>query len=444
MGLRARLAIIVALGLGVSFVASLVLLVRLEQRTEYREAAERTGALLHTVAVPAALLLTQGRLADLDNLMVELTRRQEILDLSELILLDTSGRVIAHSDPDRYGTHIADDSFVQDALASPRPLVERTKGFPSRVAVPVQTGIRWGTLVGTLSQPRVTGRVRETQLRLVAIAVAVASLGLVALFGLLSLWVVRPVRSLTRAAQALSRGDLTVRAPAIGGGELAILAGVMNDAAEQLGRYTQELEAAVDKRTSELARANDELREANERLEQLAITDGLTGLFNHRHFFQLLHQEIERQQRARRPFSVIMIDVDHFKHYNDSWGHPDGDEVLKTIAALLKEAVRRSDVVARYGGEEFIVLLLESTGDDAFQRADALRLQVAGHNFPHGEDQPLGRVSISVGVATWPDDGTTARQVVAAADAALYRSKRRGRNLVTMAAAVDPPPRGRA
>jgi diguanylate cyclase (GGDEF)-like protein len=436
VGLRARLTLIITLGLGLSFVASLVLLARVERRSEHVEAAERAGALLHTLSVPVALDITQGRVPDLDNLMSELDQRKEALDIAELLLLDHNGVVLTHSDSDRFGTNTEGDVFLTRAIASPVPLVERLGGVPSRVAVPVQTGIRWGTLVGTLSKPAIDRRVAQTQLRLVIIALTVSALGLLTLLVIVSVWVVRPIQALSDAAHAFAEGDTEARAPVGGGGEIAFLAQVLNNGAERLSTYTSDLQKAVDERTEELAATNEELRAANERLEKLAITDGLTGLINHRHFHELLDREIARQKRSRKPFAVVMADVDHFKTYNDTHGHPAGDEVLKQVARLLSENVRETDVVGRYGGEEFILLLLETSVTDAFQRADALRNLIATYPFAHRRTQPLGRLSVSMGVAVWPDDGVEAQTLVSAADVALYQSKRNGRDRVTNAAQV--------
>ena len=436
VGLRTRLLLTITLGLGLSFVVSLALLARIERQAEHVLAAERAGALLHTLSVAVAQHITQRRVPDLDNLMSELDSRKEVLDIAELVLLDHNGSVLTHSQSERFGSKVSDDSFLAQAVASPMPVVDRVDGVPLRVAVPVQTGLRWGTLVGTLSQPAIDQRIYETQRRLVAIALTVSFFGLLSLLVILSIWVIRPIRALSDAARAYAEGDTAARAPVVGDDEIALLARVINTGAERMARYTTDLERAVDERTEALADANAGLIEANERLERLAITDGLTGLINHRHFYELLEREVARQHRSRKPFAVVMADVDHFKTYNDTHGHPAGDEVLKEVARLLRENVRQTDVVGRYGGEEFIILHLETSLDDACQRAEALRKVIAEHPFPHREAQPLGFVSVSIGVAVWPDHGIDAQPLVSAADVALYQSKRNGRNCVTCATSI--------
>lgn len=444
MGLRARLLLIVVLGLGASLGVSLTVQLRMERQALVKTSAERAGALLQTLSVPVALLMTHGRVADIDSLVTELSRRKESLDLEELVLVDPTGRVLAHSDSDRFGAQLnEEDPFVAYAVQHGRPVVERSAGLPRRVAVPVQTGIRWGTLIGTLSERELEERLAKRQMQFIVTATAVSVLGLVLVLLFLQTAVVGPLRAASAAAQRFAEGDLEARAPVRGGDEIATLAIALNNAAERLARHTTELEQEVRRRTEELEQKNAALEQVNERLEKLAITDGLTELVNHRHFQQLLAAEVIRQQRERRPFAVLMMDVDHFKHYNDSHGHPAGDEVLKGLARILRENVRASDVVARYGGEEFVVLLLDADHERAMNIAEKLRELVATHPFPHAAEQPLGHVSVSIGVAVWPDHGPTPETLVAAADKALYAAKRFGRDVV-VAAHEDVPPEGEA
>ncbi len=191
----------------------------------------------------------------------------------------------------------------------------------------------------------------------------------------------------------------------------------------------RELEAKVSERTHELA-------EANSRLAQLAVTDGLTGLYNHRHFHERLSLEVERSLRNGLPLSLLMIDVDHFKHYNDHHGHPAGDEVLRQLSHLMTDGRRANDFCARYGGEEFAIVLVDTPKLTAAKLAERLRGKVAQHPFEYAGEQPGGRLSISVGVATFPDDIGDAEGMVRAADSALYAAKHAGRNCVILAGAL--------
>ena len=178
----------------------------------------------------------------------------------------------------------------------------------------------------------------------------------------------------------------------------------------------------------ELARR---LQEANRKLRELSIRDGLTGLYNHRYFQERLRQEWERAKRYRRPLSLILMDIDHFKRINDTYGHPVGDQILKALSRLIRENIRASDIPARYGGEEFAVILPEADLQGAAGVGERLRAQVAEAPFKvNGREIP---VTISLGVASsLPGSGPFSPQkLIEAADKALYYSKTHGRNRLT-------------
>lgn len=198
----------------------------------------------------------------------------------------------------------------------------------------------------------------------------------------------------------------------------------------KLEHLNNDLERLVADRTREL-------HDANERLARLAVTDGLTGLYNHRYLHERLALEVDRSLRTGLPLSLLMIDVDQFKHYNDLHGHPAGDEVLRLLARLLSGERRVNDVVARYGGEEFAIVLVDCDHVAAVRIAERLRDRVAHHPFPGGERQPGGHITVSMGVADVPRNARSAQALVAAADAALYRSKAAGRNRVTDADSMN-------
>lgn len=168
-----------------------------------------------------------------------------------------------------------------------------------------------------------------------------------------------------------------------------------------------------------------------EQLNKLAVLDGLTGIFNRRYFEHRILEEIERAGRYETALALVMLDIDGFKKLNDEFGHLLGDEVLRQLANMLTQQLRKADVVCRYGGEEFAILLPEITGENAAAVADKLRRVIEAFPFP-GVPRP---VTISAGVARFPDNGSTRDDLVKAADEALYNAKQSGRNRISKAAA---------
>jgi len=232
----------------------------------------------------------------------------------------------------------------------------------------------------------------------------------------LGLLIVRPLDRLSQGALEVARGDLAVDLPATGGGEVRDLTKVFNEMVARLRVGRQEIEFI-----------NGVLRKKNEELQRLSLTDALTGLANHRLLMQRLGEEGYRHQRTESPFSVIMADVDHFKKYNDKFGHPAGDYVLKAVAAILRESIREVDCAARYGGEEFVVVMPETNVEAAGVAAERIRERLAQQDFS-GQ-----RITLSIGVAEFPKDAENALSIISAADSALYQAKRGGRNQVVQA-----------
>jgi diguanylate cyclase (GGDEF)-like protein len=167
-----------------------------------------------------------------------------------------------------------------------------------------------------------------------------------------------------------------------------------------------------------------------------ASTDSLTGLYNRAYFARRFEAELRRARNYMAPLSVLILDIDHFKKVNDTYGHPAGDAILKKLAEIIRKFTRASDFVVRYGGEEFVVVMTASNQDQAVQYVDQLREKVAGAEFAvPGHEHPL-KVTISVGVSSFPDDGQATTELLKAADQALYAAKAGGRNRVVRAARV--------
>jgi diguanylate cyclase (GGDEF)-like protein len=277
-----------------------------------------------------------------------------------------------------------------------------------------EPGLRWAVV----SEEPATAAFRQvTRLRRLMVllpSALLAGIGLIAYF--LGLLIVRPLDRLTKGAAKVAAGDLDVDLPVHSGGEVGYLTKMFNTMVIRLREGREALDAA-----------NETLRRKNEELERLSVTDGLTGLYNRRRLMETLNDEARRSQRLKHTFAVLMVDVDHFKKYNDSFGHQAGDTVLTKVAGLLREATREVDFVARYGGEEFLILLPETGMAEALDIAERIRTRIAAEVFP-------GRhMTVSIGVSEFPLHGENADQVVGAADEALYEAKREGRDKVRRA-----------
>jgi diguanylate cyclase (GGDEF)-like protein len=238
--------------------------------------------------------------------------------------------------------------------------------------------------------------------------------------------ILKPILLLSEGAKRVSAGDLDVFLPVRGRDELADLTGAFNEMARKVREGRQSLEEARD----ELARTNEGLKAANRTLEALAITDGLTGLYNRRHFQESLDKEMRRCERESRPLSLVLLDLDHFKEFNDRWGHTEGDAALRRVAGQVMKSIRSTDMAFRYGGEELAVLLPSCTKEQAAEVAEKIRVAVSSNAQRPGRFSV--RTTVSAGVATFPEDGRVARGLVDTADAALYAAKAQGRDRVVV------------
>jgi len=182
----------------------------------------------------------------------------------------------------------------------------------------------------------------------------------------------------------------------------------------------------------------ENLKDENKELNHIAQRDGLTQLYNHRFFKERFTEEVSRANRYNHELSLIFLDVDHFKIFNDRNGHPAGDKLLTILAKLLQDRVRTVDIVARYGGEEFVIVLPETQKKGALTLANAVRKQISEYPFTGRENQPEHKVTVSIGIATYPHDGMSAEALIKHSDDALYLAKRNGRNRVcSMGACID-------
>lgn len=185
-----------------------------------------------------------------------------------------------------------------------------------------------------------------------------------------------------------------------------------------------------DEAYKELTRLKQKLEESNAVLQRLSVLDGLTGLANRRHFDEILQQEWKRAIRDESDISIILLDIDFFKRYNDNYGHQGGDDCLRAVSAALSKAIHRpGDFIARYGGEEFVAILPETSIDGAVKIAEMMRANVEAANIPHAFSGAADHVTISLGIASViPKSEHAPQELIERADQALYKAKEQGRN----------------
>jgi diguanylate cyclase (GGDEF)-like protein len=205
----------------------------------------------------------------------------------------------------------------------------------------------------------------------------------------------------------------------------------LDETAEQLAVARSALQEEVEKRIW----AETELTHANLQLRDRAVRDALTGVHNRGYLEESLAREEARARRSGTPLGVVMIDIDHFKRFNDTYGHAAGDAVLRTVGQYVMSLTRGEDIFCRYGGEEFVLIMIDTTARAALERAESLRAGVQALAIEH-DGQAIGPITLSIGVAMIPDNATDGQAALKAADEALYRAKQGGRNRVVVAEAA--------
>mgnify|MGYP002640119561 CR=1 FL=1 len=446
LGLSSRLALVIAALALVALGTASWLLVRLSTNLAMQAQREQGGALLQSLAPSCARALAVNDLARLDDLLAEtvLEVRPSWTRILYVEAYDASGRPLLRAgdggDLARGADRLLDPSFLDCALRTDAACWQHAHdpGGASLLflSTPANSGLRWGTLVAALDLQAFEGSSQQWARKALAFIVVLAmALYLITWFGL-SRMVIAPLSRLAHAAQRMAGGDLGVRVQLERSDELGQLGSVFDSMAERLQAHTAELEHKVAERSARIRRQNEELERVNAnlaginaQLERLATTDALTGLHNRRYLQQALEFEIARGQRAEHPFCLLMMDIDHFKRVNDTYGHAVGDRVLVQVATVLQENLRNIDLRARWGGEEFVALLLDSQRDAGLQTAEKIRAVLEQTEIHAGLDEPV-RVTISIGVACSPADGVEEHKLFAHADAALYRAKEGGRNRV--------------
>jgi len=331
----------------------------------------------------------------------------------EFWLLDAEGRVLLRTGevPPNPGTQ--ELPVVRPVPPEEAgPIVEATLPGIGRVVYGVRrlAGPSGGYLAATVPASSAYRSLDEARLRLLSLGLpALVLVLLVSFYAARSL--LRPILLLSEGARRLSRGETDVSLPVAGNDELADLTRTFNDMSAKM-------------------------RDARQRLESLAITDELTQLYNRRHFQDTLEKEMRRSAREDRPLSLLLLDLDHFKEFNDRWGHTEGDAELSRVSDIVMQNIRSTDTAFRYGGEELAVLLPSCPKNQALPVAEKIRATV---NIRPAAGKESRHTTVSIGVATFPEDGQAIRAFVDAADAALYAAKAQGRDRVIVAGQESAP-----
>ena len=215
-------------------------------------------------------------------------------------------------------------------------------------------------------------------------------------------------------------------------GELESINAVLNRQAVERAEQLDIARSALAQEVTKRLWAERELMQTNRSLQDKALRDALTGLYNRGYLEESLEREASRARRSRQPFGLMMIDIDHFKHFNDTFGHAAGDAVLRTVGRYLLSLARAEDIPCRYGGEEFVLLMAHASPATVRERAEKLRLGAQELGI-ESDRQFIGPITLSIGIAIFPDHADSGEEVLRLADAAMYQAKQAGRNCVVVA-----------
>jgi len=361
------------------------------------------------LAVP--IRSVQGRLIGVMVAEIVLGSARKLLQRTPLsvdgavYLLDQTGRMVLSSVNHRlrYEGRLSSADMLYQSPSSLLEYVSFDQQHVVGILTPLpNTGL--SLVVEMLSEDVYAEIVRLRDITIFIVVVLVIIVGFIAY--LMGLAIVRPLNRLIEGAKEVSNGDLTIELPIEVNDELGFTTKVFN---QMVGN----------------------LRRGREELERISITDALTGLSNRRYIMEKLEWEMDRYRRNPNPFSLLMIDIDHFKQINDNYGHLAGDLVLSRVGEILRETIRNVDFAGRYGGEEFLIVLDDADQGSGLQSAERIRVRIEDEAFIY-EGHSIN-VTVSIGMSSCMSQKTTGNTLIAEADGALYRAKQQGRNRIVVA-----------
>lgn len=277
----------------------------------------------------------------------------------------------------------------------------------------------WGVIVEYPLEKALTSAVYLRNLMIIITVLLCLSVFFVTYFE--SKAITRPLELLLEGVQRVAAGDYHFNVNVKAQNEIGVLASAFNTMVERIKSMREDI-----------LQKQEKLEKANIELEVMAITDGLTKLYNHRYFQDCLEKAVTIAQQEGNSLSLMILDLDHFKYYNDLFGHQAGDTLLAELADLLIRELGPNDMVARYGGEEFTVILYGSDNNHALKVAEKLRTAVESYPFRDREQQPEGKITVSIGIASYPENARTKEELIKLADEALYKAKSCSRNKVEL------------
>ena len=404
--------------------------------------AERVGGFVRSAAGPiqvASAPIRDGVGGTLGSLhavlrldgLREMLPTQELGPSGRIMLVTSQGRLVVDSGPEPAGERFDGPLPRPDEKTG---LLEYTGRSGDRFVGSAQPFTRFGwTLVVEQPYGEAFAPVVSAIGKVVIINLAIVFAAAFAAFRI-AVSIVRPIKALSAAARLIRDGERSVQIPELGGSdEVRVLASAFSEMTSRLTSNATAIErshGAVEEVNERLRLQNEELQSVNEVLEQLSITDGLTKLHNHRYFQEALLQECKRAGRTESALSLILMDIDYFKYWNDRLGHAAGDQILRQLAEVMNELIRDTDLLARYGGEEFALITPGTDLKGAARLAEKIRATVAGTGFFIEEPGERDSITISIGVAAYKGDS---QALFNDTDQALYRAKEAGRNRVVVA-----------